>query len=251
MFYYETHLHTCQASACGVADGRDYIDYMSGLGYSGIVVTDHFFNGNSCVPRDLSWPDRIDMYCSGYEAAKNAAVGKDFSVFFGIEYNFDGDEFLLYGLDKKWLLDRPEILSASRHEVYHEVHSSGGLMIQAHPYRERDYLSAIHLTPSACDGCEIYNAANSPYMNALAHEYAVKNSMLMTAGSDIHYFHDKEKGALGFDHKLTSYAEFLKGIREKTAVPYSRRSNGIFIPVEDIPEQVTVTKAPYLTVFMH
>ena len=82
----ETHLHTCEASRCGRVHGRDYINYMKEQGYSGIIVTDHFFNGNSAVPKELSWKERVKMYVSGYEAAYAEAQDKDFtketSIFF-------------------------------------------------------------------------------------------------------------------------------------------------------------------------
>ncbi len=45
-FLYETHLHTCQGSACGVTPGREYPKRFQDLGYDGIFVTDHFFQGN-------------------------------------------------------------------------------------------------------------------------------------------------------------------------------------------------------------
>ena len=113
-YIYETHLHTIEASACSKTPAREYIDHMTNLGYSGIIVTDHFFTGNSCVPKDLPWEERIDIYCSGYEHALEAAKGHDLTVMFGIEFNFQGDEFMIYGVDKKWLKDHPEIMEISR-----------------------------------------------------------------------------------------------------------------------------------------
>ncbi|MBP3783792.1 MAG: PHP domain-containing protein, partial [Butyrivibrio sp.] len=171
-YVYETHLHTVEASACARTKGEDYIDYMKGLGYSGIIVTDHFFTGNSCVPKNLPWEERVNIYCSGYEHALEKA-GTDFTVLFGIEYNFYGDEFLIYGVDKKWLLDNPDLEDRSdRYRIYDKVHEAGGIMIQAHPYRERGYLSEINITPGVSDGVEVYNAANPDEQNARAYMYA-------------------------------------------------------------------------------
>ena len=73
-YLYETHLHTVEASACGKTPGKDYIDFMMAKGYAGIIVTDHFFNGNSCVPKDLPWEERVELYCLGYEHAKKASA---------------------------------------------------------------------------------------------------------------------------------------------------------------------------------
>ena len=142
-YLYETHLHTCQASACGRVNGEDYIPYMMKKGYAGIIVTDHFFNGNTCVPEDLPWKERVEIYCSGYERALKAAEGKDLNVMFGVEFNFWKDEYLIYGIDKEWLLNNECIMEMTRHELLEAVHKAGGIMIQAHPYRERDYLEDI------------------------------------------------------------------------------------------------------------
>ena len=70
-YIYETHLHTSTASACGKSKGNEYISLYKELGFSGIFVTDHFFNGNCGVPENLSWKERINLFCKGYEEAKD------------------------------------------------------------------------------------------------------------------------------------------------------------------------------------
>ncbi len=249
-YIYETHLHTCQASRCGRTDGADYPDYMLKRGFDGFIVTDHFFNGNSAVPRELPWPERVRMYMSGYRAALKAAEGKDISVFFGIEFNFEGDEYLLYGVGEKWLLDNPDMLSWSRQELYDSVHAAGGILVQAHPYRERDYLSRINLTPGICDGIEIYNAANPAYQNALAYEYAKKLGVPMTAGSDIHAFYDGPMGGMQFARKLESIEDYAAEVLAGRGTPVII-SDCTAEPVESFPSQTVVTQGPTLPVIMN
>ncbi len=249
-YIFETHLHTCQASKCGVAKGCEYIDYMKRQGYDGIIVTDHFFNGNSAVPKDLPWEERVDMYMSGYEDALKASKGSGFTVLFGIEYNFEGDEYLLYGPDRKWLCDNPDILACSREEVYERVHACGGIMVQAHPYRERGYLSAIHLTAKVCDGIEAYNAANPANQNALAYEYAKELKVPMTAGSDIHFFYDGDKGAMRLDALPSGGLEYGRMVMEGKAEPVIMR-NGKAIDLEDEPAQIKASEGPSLPVYRH
>ena len=65
LYRYETHMHTSEASACAVSTGAQMADAHKAAGYTGIIVTDHFFNGNSAVPRDLPWEERIDLFCKG------------------------------------------------------------------------------------------------------------------------------------------------------------------------------------------
>ena len=222
-YIYETHLHTLEGSACSNTPASDYIDFMRSLGYSGIIVTDHFFNGNCAVPKDLSWEKKVELYCEGYQNALKAANGKNLSVFFGIEYNFDGDEYLLYGVDKMWLLSNPNIMGRNRFEVYKAVHEAGGIMIQAHPYRERGYLNAIHLTPEICDGIEVYNAGNPDWQNALAYKYASEYKFLTSAGSDIHNLSQNDVGGISFPYPINTISEFVSAFLNGDGTPVFKR----------------------------
>lgn len=215
MYKYETHLHTCEASACGVTKGADYPAFYKSLGYSGIIITDHFFNGNCRISRHMSWEKRVNEFCRGYEYAKEAGDKIGFPVFFGWEANFQGDEFLIYGLDKEWLLNHPDILSYSRTKQYDIIHQDGGLVVQAHPFRERDYLNTIYLNPQTCDAMEAYNVFNEPYQNHNAEKYCTDNNIFMTAGSDHHRIGSlPESGPYGmaFDTPLTDIHDFVKRI---------------------------------------
>ena len=135
-FVYETHLHTSQASACAKNTGREMAIAHKEAGYTGIIVTDHFVYGNTAVDRSLPWQDWVHAYCAGYRDA--LAIGKeiDLDVFFGWESGYKGTEFLVYGLDEEWLIKHPEIKDATIKEQYKIVHEAGGIVFQAHPYRE-------------------------------------------------------------------------------------------------------------------
>ncbi|MCQ2576116.1 MAG: PHP domain-containing protein [Treponema sp.] len=229
-FKYETHLHTCEGSACGVTAGADYILPFVEAGYAGIFVTDHFFGGNTAADRSLSWKERVEQYCRGYENALaqaekinrergTAGTEQEFKVFFGIEQTFNGDDYLIYGLDKEWLLNHPEIEAARHKEWFEAVNSVNGLMIQAHPFRLRGYMNAIHVHPREVHGVEIYNAGNKPDENELAALYAKQYDFPVTSGSDIHNVNKLTEGeglpmgGMIFEQPVTSvydYADFIK-----------------------------------------
>lgn len=253
-YVYETHLHTIEGSACSSTPAVSYIDYMKGLGYSGVIVTDHFFNGNSAIPRNLPWKERIERYAQGYEHMLEAA-GDDFTVLFGVEYCFSGDEFLIYGIDKKWLMDNPDIMEKDRKAVYDTVHEAGAIMIQAHPFRERDYISAIHLSPDFCDGAEVYNSANPDWQNALAYEYAKENNLRMAAGSDIHNFGLTNMGGMSFARPINTIEEFADAFLRGEGVPVCKRNvhdaATEFRPVEEDLLLTKVSQGPTLEVFWH
>ena len=69
MFKYETHLHTSETSRCGKSSGAEHVRQFAEHGYAGIFVTDHFFNGNTTVPAELPWEERVALFLRGYEAA--------------------------------------------------------------------------------------------------------------------------------------------------------------------------------------
>ena len=104
MFYYELHLHTNAASLCSIVEPEEYIQFYINHGYSGIVVTDHFYYGNTAVNRCLPWDMFIDEYCEGYYRAKREGDKYDFTVLFGFEQKFiDGnDEYIVLGISPEW-----------------------------------------------------------------------------------------------------------------------------------------------------
>ena len=240
-YKYETHLHTCQGSACGVSAGADYIEAFYKAGYSGIFVTDHFFGGNVTYEArnpDMSWEERVNIYCSGYEDAFERAkkfnqdngltgTADEFKVFFGIEQTFDGDDYLIYGIGKDLLLEHPEIEKMRHTELFHFVDSVGGLMIQAHPFRLRDYIQAIHVHPRDVHGVEVYNGGNKATENELALLYATQYKFPMTSGSDIHnvkfLLEEKERvaqgglavGGMEFDSPLKDVFDYADRIKNK------------------------------------
>ncbi len=225
MYRYETHLHTVESSACGKTPGREYPAIFQQLGYDGIFITDHFYHGNTRPARDLPWPDYVEAYMRGYEEAKKAGDAIGFKVFFGIEENFEGDEFLIYGVGKDFLLAHPQIPHWTREEMIDWVHEAGGAVIQAHPFRDRFYISRIHLHPDGVEGIEGINTANTANDNLAALCYALQYGFLLQAGSDTH---DKAmigpmNGGILYDSPITSAEDYagrlLRGERPALFYP--------------------------------
>ena len=70
-FRYETHMHTAETSACASARGAEQARRYKDEGYDGIIITDHFFNGNchQFIKDCKSWEQKGELFMSGYEAA--------------------------------------------------------------------------------------------------------------------------------------------------------------------------------------
>ncbi len=194
LYKYETHLHTSEGSKCGKNTAAEMICAAKEAGYTGVVITDHNWKGNTAIDRSLSWEDFVKEFCKGYENAKAEGDRIGVDVFFGWEACYRGTEFIILGLDKEWLLSHPEIKEASIEEQFQIVKKDGGIVIHVHPYREESYIPEIRLYPEYSDAVEIINSAHTnpegnhynPMFNEHAFEYAKKNNLAMTAGSDIH-----------------------------------------------------------------
>ena len=218
-FLYETHLHTCQGSACGISRGREYIERYLDLGYTGIIVTDHFFRGNTAVDRSLPWDRWVENFCRGYEEAREEGVRRGLDVFFGWEESFDGDDYLVYGLDKEWLLKHPEVKRWTRKEQFEAVGRYGGCVVQAHPFRQVYYINCIHLYPGCVDAAETANAGNDRSNDALAWAYAKKLGLPVTAGSDIHNVENARPDTvfgIYLKRKMETIGDYVQTIRSNT-----------------------------------
>lgn len=219
-YLYETHLHTCESSACARSTGQEMARACKEYGYTGIFVTDHNWGGNTAVDKSLSWEDWVDAFGTGYEHAKEEGRRIGLDVFFGYEAGYCGTEFLIYGVDTSWMKAHPQLLSATVEEQYNLVHEAGGLVIHAHPYREEYYIPEIRLYPEWVDGVEGINAThsnsrstghNDPLFDVRAVAYARAHKLPMSAGSDIHGTR-LFGGGVAFPRRLTSAADYVKAV---------------------------------------
>ena len=60
-YKYQIHLHTA-LSRCGRITPEELVEGLYENGYQGTVITNHFFNGNTGVDRDLPWQDFVNEY---------------------------------------------------------------------------------------------------------------------------------------------------------------------------------------------
>ena len=188
MYLYETHCHTAPVSKCGKASAEETVFFYKKMGYDGIFITNHFLDGNiNPEARKLQYPDQIDYYFSDYEKA--AEIGKEvgLKVFPGVELSYKGTDFLIYGLEKDWYKANPEIMEMKKSVELPYMMEAGALVIQAHPYREANYIDHIRLFPRNVHGAEIYNSGQAWESNEPAVLYARHYSLLTTCGSDNHW----------------------------------------------------------------
>ena len=139
------------------------------------------------MDRSLPWEEKVHRFCAGYRDAKAEGDRVGLQVFFAWEESIDGDDYLVYGCDEDWLLRHPEIEHATRREQLGLAHANGGCVVQAHPFRMRDYINRILLGSRYCDAVEVANAGNRPQDDVCAYRYAKELGFPMTCGSDNHH----------------------------------------------------------------
>lgn len=225
MFKYETHLHTKEGSACSSAAAKDMAYAHKEMGYDGIFVTNHFFNGNTSVDRSLPWEERIDAYCLGYELAKEAGDEIGLKVFFGVEFCKYQADLLIYGMDKQWLKDNEQLLmNADERVLFSTVRALGGFIVHAHPFRSDPYIHHITLYPYDVDAVEVINASHDPskFYNERANLYAEMYGLPKTGGSDSHHLDKLFGGGISVPEPINSPEDYLRMIREGKVVPLPR-----------------------------
>ena len=212
MYYYEMHCHTWETSKCGKTGGANQAEFYHKLGFDGIIVTDHFLNGNCLVPKTGPWKDRIDLFLKGYRAAKKRGDELGIKVFLGWEASCHGTDFLTYGLGEDWLYAHEDCDIMPIREYCDMVRADGGIIVQAHPFREASYIDMIRLMPRSCDGVEVLNARRTDFENARAEEYAANYELTRFCGSDNHSGMQEKVAAMVLPEPANSVDEILDAI---------------------------------------
>ncbi|AGC67240.1 putative PHP domain protein [Thermoclostridium stercorarium subsp. stercorarium DSM 8532] len=213
LYRYDIHTHTSEVSKCAAISPEELVRFYKNMGFAGICITDHFFNGNTTVPGDLPWNVRVELFCRGFEKARAEGEKMDFDVFFGWEYSYRGTDFLTFGLDKEWLLNHPDLLSLNVNDYCDLVHSEGGFIVQAHPFREADYISMIRLLPRKVDAVEIINGGNNDFENRCADKYADMYNLIKVAGSDTHSDKVKKLAGIQLNRRLKDINDMISAIK--------------------------------------
>lgn len=215
MFKYETHMHTFPVSRCGKASIRESLEFYKSRGYDGVFVTNHFLDGNINIDKSLPYREKIEFFCSDYEEGVRIAPEIGIKVFFGVEMGYHGSDFLVYGLDKAWYLEHPEIMEMGKSTELPFLRENGAFVAHAHPFREANYIDHIRLFPRCVDAVEVINASRTELENRMANIYADNYELLKIAGSDNHRAGlATALAGVEFETPINDERDFIRLIRE-------------------------------------
>lgn len=218
MYRYDLHVHTSEASRCGRSPAKDIARAYADAGYQGIVITDHFIHGNTAVPEDLPWKERMHAYEAACLEAREEGTKRGLDVLFGLEHRFGdgGKEVLVYGILPDVLAAHPEIESMEIEAFCRFMHQHGAYLSMAHPFREKPYIPhpGVSIDPALLDAIEVYNAGNREDENFRALYYAFRHKLGMTSGGDVHDAESEQIGRAGmlFPNRITSEQELARAL---------------------------------------
>lgn len=216
MYKYEIHLHTSACSACARSTGYEMVDAAIEKGYSGFVITNHFYRGNTGIDRNLPWSDFVRAYKEDYETTKEYGTKKGIQVFFGFEEGFaPGKEMLVFGINPDDIMKHHEFPTLKSSEKIDLIHSLGGITVCAHPFRNRSYIPDPDKEPNPnfFDAIEGYNKGNPDPENEKAFIYAKKHGHIILSGGDIHSANSFGGAGIEFKDKISDYNDFLRKIK--------------------------------------
>ena len=221
LFLYETHVHTSPVSKCARVSVREMLEFYKRLGYAGVFMTDHFIDGNIGIDRALPYEDRVHFFFSAYEEGVEIGRELGISVFCALEMSLAGTDFLVYGVDKNWFLERPDFGELRKPAQLSMLMEAGALVVQAHPFREASYIEYIRLLPRYVHGVEVFNACRTEFENEMARQYAQNYGLLSFAGSDNHRGEGQEiLGGMCTDTPLKDEQDFVGRVKDGSAKPF-------------------------------
>ena len=215
-FKYETHVHCTPASYCGLSSPEEVVACYAEAGYAGLFLTDHFFNGNCGIARNLPWAERVRQFADGFHRAKRAGDAVGFNVFFGYEFANAGAEFLVLNSTEQFLYDHPDLLEWELEEFLQRVREAGAFVVHAHPCREAFYIpDPRRRYPGLVDAVEVFNASHNPNFNPPAAAYAEACGLPPFSGSDNHDPYHIQGAGIAFQRNPASAAELLGRVKAR------------------------------------
>lgn len=179
----DLHAHSSGISQCCRIPYDQVLKQALESGMDGIILTNHY---KSYYVQDGRVDDLVERYIAEFYATEQYGREIGCKVFFGIEVTVDkypGVDMLIYGVEPEFLRKHSYIFDCTQKELYEQVKSDDGILIQAHPFRngttvlDTDYLDGVEINCHPLYG-------NSYSKEIL--EIAEKEHLIVTCGGDFH-----------------------------------------------------------------
>lgn len=209
MYKIELHAHTKPVSGCGQLSPRELIEAYHEVGYSGIVITNHFID--EYFKKDAE--GFLKYYMNAYHECEEEAAKYGMKIYWGAEFRFSAyiQDFLVYGVDESLLRKMIGAFNYSFSDFHKLVNENGGLFVQAHPFRH----STLTIPATDLDGIEIYNmhsghSSHNPAAKILREEFKIPYA---TSGSDCHEYCHVGRGGIISEYLPENNSELCELIK--------------------------------------
>jgi histidinol phosphatase-like PHP family hydrolase len=209
MYKFDTHVHTSETSPCGHISAAETIRLYKEAGFSGVCITDHYNRRYFEAWKLGNWEETVKRYLTGYHNAKEYGDKNGFVVLLGTELKLDDspNEYLLFGITEDFLYNYPQLYIYKINELKKLAENNGIMIFQAHPFRP----NLTRENPLYIDGAEVVNGnLRHNSHNDMALEFALKNNLLMTGGSDCHEIEDVGKSGIITEERIDSAKILLR-----------------------------------------
>lgn len=178
----DLHAHTSGISTCCQAPAPDIVKTAKENGIDGIVLTNHYVRQD-----DGDHKDYAKRYVDEYYYTKECGDAIGCVVIYGMEVTMEryhDAHILLYGVEPAFTLEHPLIFTYTMEQLYHAVKAVGGMVVQAHPFRnghnkleDQSFLDGVELSSHP-----LYDGTYVEKLTEIAHQ----NGIILTSGGDYH-----------------------------------------------------------------
>lgn len=180
----DMHAHSSGISECCQIPYDKVIETALQNGMDGIVLTNHY---QSAYVKNEDADEFANRYIEEYYKAKEYGDRIGAVVIFGIEVTMEkhgGAHLLVYGIAPEFLKDYPLLYSMEQKELYKLIKENGGVISQAHPYRNgvNRLLDTAYLDGIEINCHPLYHKSYAEEMIDIAKE----NDLFLTCGADFH-----------------------------------------------------------------
>lgn len=211
MYFTELHAHTKETSPCSHITARELVHKYKELGYSTLVITDHYTDKllTSEKPEVV-----VERFLEGYNIALTIGHKVGVNVLLGMEIRFtnEKEDYLVYGITREFLLNNYNICKKSIVELRKKLDESSSqyFISQAHPGR------SICKYPKLLDSIEVFNAMNhDSKMNTIAEIYSKEYNLLPTSGTDCHSEKIIAKGGISTKEMITTMDKLIDTLKKQ------------------------------------
>lgn len=217
-YRFEMHVHTAECDRCAAVGGAEIVRLYADAGYSGLIITDHyfslFFDWFADELSGATHREIIDRWLRGYHAARNEGEKLGISVLCGAEVRFQGqiNDYLVYGLEEDFFYHAPLLHTLHNVEELKRTLPEEALIVQAHPFRNQMTVC----DPSPLFGIEGFNGGTEPFRNEMAQLFAAHYGKPFTSGSDFHNRPALAKGGILTKQPIRTPQDLTSTLRSGT-----------------------------------